>query len=112
MELMSLLGEEHGFSPRGSKGSRGYGNHFGTGDRPDLRRLSVDGTTTLHALSGVLKDTHRGVTSDFHQFAPQQFVESKGWWETIIASPYRGVARCSPPSDSRLANTRERHRLR
>jgi hypothetical protein len=83
---MSLLGEEQWlFVPPVPRDLEGLGISLGLVTDLFLRRLSVDGTTTLQALSGVLKIPIPVLLPVFTSLRQQQFIEVKG----MVGNDYR-----------------------
>ena len=110
---MSLLSEEQGlFVPPVPRDLEGLGVSLGLVTDLFLRRLSVDGTTTLQTLSGVLKIPIHVLHPIFTSLRQQQFIEVKG----MVGNDYRIFCRAvggrSPPNASRSASTREPRRFR
>src|SRR5690349_6335457 len=83
---MSLLGEEQWlFVPPVPRDLEGLGLSPGLVTDLFLRRLSVDGTSTLQALSGVLKIPVAVLLPIFTSMRQQQFIEVKG----MVGNDYR-----------------------
>ena len=83
---MSLLSEEQGlFVPPVPRDLEGLGVSLGLVTDLFLRRLSVDGTTTLQTLSGALKIPIQVLHPIFTSLRQQQFIEVKG----MVGNDYR-----------------------
>ena len=83
---MSLLGEEQWlFVPPVPRDLGGLGISLGLVTDLFLRQLSVDGTTTLQALSDVLKIPTPVLLPIFTSLRQQQFIEVKG----MVGNDYR-----------------------
>ena len=83
---MSLLSEEQGlFVPPVPRDLEGLGVSLGLVTDLFLRRLFVDGTTTLQTLSGALKIPIQVMLPIFTSLRQQQFIEVKG----MVGNDYR-----------------------
>ena len=83
---MSLLGEGQSlFVPPVPRDLEGMGISLGLVTDLFLRRLSVEGTTTLQTLSGVLKIPIQVLLPIFTSLRQQQFIEVKG----MVGNDYR-----------------------
>ena len=90
---MSLLGEEQWlFVPPVPRDLESLGISLGLVTDLFLRQLSVDGTTTLQALSDVLKIPTPVLLPIFTSLRQQQFIEVKG----MVGNDYRCMFFISP----------------